>query len=98
MSMGPWVSYRVGTWLIDECQIAFFMSCPMLRNLDPPILPLFSMSFVLPSTICLVSQIPRIPVLCSPGYQKASRVYIGLSGGCLEGDWRKSGEGVWRMA
>ena len=31
MSMGPLVSYRVGTWLIDECQIAFFMSCLMLR-------------------------------------------------------------------
>ena len=31
MSMGPWVSYRAGTWLIDECQIAFFMSCLMLR-------------------------------------------------------------------
>ena len=27
MSMVPWVSYRPGTWLIDECQIAFFMSC-----------------------------------------------------------------------
>ena len=26
-----WVSYRAGTWLIDECQIAFFMSCLMLR-------------------------------------------------------------------
>ena len=24
MSMGPLVSFRVGTWLIDECQIAFF--------------------------------------------------------------------------
>ena len=32
MSMGPWVSYRAGTWLIDECQIAFFMSCLMLRG------------------------------------------------------------------
>ena len=31
MSMVPWVSYRPGTWLIDECQIAFFMSCLMLR-------------------------------------------------------------------
>ena len=31
MSMGPWESYRAGTWLIDECQIAFFMSCLMLR-------------------------------------------------------------------
>ena len=29
MSMDPWVSYRAGTWLIDECQIAFFMSCLM---------------------------------------------------------------------
>ena len=68
MSMDPWVSYRAGTWLIDECQIAFFMSCLMLRvwTLDPPFLSLFSMSFVLPSTICLVSWIPRIPVLCSP--------------------------------
>ena len=66
MSMGPLVSYRAGTWLIDECQIAFFMSCLMLRNLNPPILLLSSLSFVLPSTICLVSWIPRIPVLCSP--------------------------------
>ena len=24
--MGPLVSYRAGTWLIDQCQIAFFMS------------------------------------------------------------------------
>ena len=31
MSIGPWESYRAGTWLIDECQIAFFMSCLMLR-------------------------------------------------------------------
>ena len=23
MSMGPWVAYRAGTWLIDERQIAF---------------------------------------------------------------------------
>ena len=38
----------------------------MLRNLDPPFLSLFSMSFTLPLTICLVSWIPRIPVLCSP--------------------------------
>ena len=35
MSMDPWVSYRAGTWLIDERQIAFFMSCLILRNLDP---------------------------------------------------------------
>ena len=28
MSMVPWVSYRPGTWLIDD---AFFMSCLMLR-------------------------------------------------------------------
>ena len=33
--MGPWVSYGAGAWLIDECQIALFMSCPLLRNLDP---------------------------------------------------------------
>ena len=31
MSLVPWVSYRPGTWLIDECQIALFMSCLMLR-------------------------------------------------------------------
>ena len=36
MSMGPWVSYRADTWLIDECQIAFFTSVVMLRNLAPP--------------------------------------------------------------
>ena len=67
--MRPGVSYRAGTWLIDECQIAFFMSCLMLRvwTLDLPFLLLFSLSFVLPSTICLISWIPRIPVLCSPG-------------------------------
>ena len=64
--MGPLGSYRAGTWLIDECQIAFFTSCLMLRNLDHPFLSLFSLSFVLLSTICLVSWIPRIPVLCSP--------------------------------
>ena len=68
MSFGPLVSYRAGTWVIDECQIAFFMSCLLLRNLDPLCLSLFSMSFVLPSTICLLSWIPRIPVLCSPAY------------------------------
>ena len=27
MSMGSLVSYRASTWLIDECQIVFFMSC-----------------------------------------------------------------------
>ena len=26
MSKGPWVSYRAGTWLIDECQIAFCLT------------------------------------------------------------------------
>ena len=31
MSMVPWVSYRPGTLLVDECQIAFLMSCLMLR-------------------------------------------------------------------
>ena len=31
MSRGPLVSYRAGTWLIDECPIAFFMSCLLLR-------------------------------------------------------------------
>ena len=31
MSMVPWVSYKPGTWLIDEFQIAFFMSCLLLR-------------------------------------------------------------------
>ena len=25
------MSYKAGAWLIDECQIAFFMSCLMLR-------------------------------------------------------------------
>ena len=35
MSMGSLVSYRAGTWLIDDCQIVFFMSCLMLRNLNP---------------------------------------------------------------
>ena len=34
MSMGPWVSCRAVTWLIDECPIDFFMSCLMLRKLD----------------------------------------------------------------
>ena len=70
MSMGPLVSYRVGTWLIDECQIAFFMTCLMLRNLNPSFLLSFSLSFVLPSIICLVSWIPQIPVLCSPAGNK----------------------------
>jgi len=28
-------------WLIDECQIAFFMSCLMLGNLDPLFLVIF---------------------------------------------------------
>ena len=53
MSMDPWVSYRAGTWLIDECQIAFFMSCLMLRNLEQSFLSLFSFSVVFPTTICL---------------------------------------------
>ena len=35
MSMVPRVSYRPGTWLIDEYQIAFFMSCLMLRVWTP---------------------------------------------------------------
>ena len=62
----PWVSFRAGTWLIDQCYIAFIMSFLILSNPDPLLLLLFSMSFVLPSSICLVSWIPRIPVLCSP--------------------------------
>ena len=33
MSMDPWLSYIAGTWLIDDCQIAFLMSCVMLRVL-----------------------------------------------------------------
>ena len=64
--MVPWVSHRPGTWLIDECQIAFFHELSYVKGLDPTFLSLFSMSFVLPSIICLVSWIPRIPVLCSP--------------------------------
>ena len=36
MCMGPLVSYRAGTWLIDECQIVFFRSCLMLRKRIPP--------------------------------------------------------------
>ena len=45
MSMDPWVSYRAGTWLIDECQIAyvkrthlfclfFFIICLTFNNLS----------------------------------------------------------------
>ena len=55
-----------GPLVEDILHIAFFMSCLMLRNLDLPFFLLFSMSLVLPSTICLVSWIPWIQVLCSP--------------------------------
>ena len=61
MPMGPLVSYRAETWLINECQIAFFMSCLMLRNLNPP----FWLYF-----LCHLSYhqlFVWIPVLCSPG-------------------------------
>ena len=30
------MSYKADAWLIDECQIAFFISCLILRNLVPP--------------------------------------------------------------
>ena len=36
MSLGPLVSHRAGIWLYDECLMAFFMSCLMLRNMTPP--------------------------------------------------------------
>ena len=73
MSMGPWVSYWAGTWRIDECENAF---CLMLRNLDLPFLSLFSLSFVLPLTICLVSWIPRIPVLWTPAVRSNNVVFF----------------------
>ena len=47
-------------------KLLFFKSCLMLRNMTPPFLLLFSLSCILLSTICLVSWIPRILVLCSP--------------------------------
>ena len=68
MSMGLLVSYRAVTWLIDECQIAFFHELSYAKKSDPTFLSLFSLSFVFPSTLCLVSRIPRIPVLRSPVY------------------------------
>ena len=63
MSMGPLVSHRAGIWLIDECQIAFFHELSYVKKSDPTFFSLVSLSFVLLSTICLVSWIPRIPVL-----------------------------------
>ena len=45
----------------------FFHELSYVRGLDLPFLSLFSLPFVLPSTICLVSWIPRIPVLWTPG-------------------------------
>ena len=45
MSMGPWVPYRAGTWLIDECQIAFFHELSYFKKSGPTFLSSFSMSF-----------------------------------------------------
>ena len=45
----------------------FFHELSYVKKSGPTFLSLFSMSFVLQSTICLVSWIPRKPVLCSPG-------------------------------
>ena len=47
MSMGPLVSYRAGTWLIDECQIAFFHELSYVKKSD---LPFFVIIFFV---ICL---------------------------------------------
>ena len=36
--MGPWVSYRPGTWFIDECQIVFFHELSHIKKSGPTIL------------------------------------------------------------
>ena len=77
MSMDPWVSYRAGTWLIDECQIAFFMSCLILRNLKPLFLLSFSMSFVL-RLQCLLKEKIKVVLRCS----RRLHIYC-VQGGCI---------------
>ena len=59
------------TWYLAYRWVSnsFFHEFSYVKGLDPPFLSFFSMSFVLPLTICLVSWIPRIPVLCTPDYQ-----------------------------
>ena len=61
--MGVLQSWYLAYWWVSNC---FFHELSYVKSLYPPFLSLFSMSFVLPSTICLVSWIPRIPVLCTP--------------------------------
>ena len=56
-------SWYLAYWWVSTC---LFHELSYVKGLDPPFLSLFSMSFVLPSTICLVSWIPRIPVLWTP--------------------------------
>ena len=61
--MGVLQTWYLAYWWVSNC---FFHELSYVKGLDPPFLSLFSMSFVLPLTICLVSWIPRIPVLCTP--------------------------------
>ena len=74
MSMGPCVYYRAGTWLIDEWQLAFFMSCLMLRNLEPPF---FVVIFFL---ICLtINNLSGILDTTDTNYmQPLGSMYLGL--------------------
>ena len=62
--MGVLQTWYLAYWWVSNW---FFHELSYVKGLDPPFLWLFSMSFVLPWTICLVSWIPRTPVLCSPG-------------------------------
>ena len=61
--MGVLQTWYLAYWWVSNC---FFHELSYDKGFDPPFLSLFSMSFVLPSIICLVSWIPRIPVLCTP--------------------------------
>ena len=76
-----YLAYR---W-VSNC---FFHELSYVKGLDPPFLSLFSMSFVLPLSICLVSWIPRIPVLCTPGvaivHQRLSKIVYGASMGIAQ--------------
>ena len=61
--MGVLQTWSLAYWWVSNC---FSHELSYVKDLHPTFLSLFSMSFVLPSTICLVSWIPRIPVLWTP--------------------------------
>ena len=62
--MGVLQAWYLAYWCVSNC---FFHELSYVRGLDLPFLSLFSLPFALPSTLCLVSWIPRIPVLWTPG-------------------------------